>query len=144
MTGQMAANLPPSVVLSSKSTSWSLLGFAPSPATSWSVALSAAIPTSLNSSTALTVTAPPPPQSGIQLYVDRQIFPSSPLMVSIVSETSAPPDLSAIGITFNPWSTWTPLSPNQDLDTIMLVNGSSLFSYTVPDDINGESLLDHA
>lgn len=134
----MAASLPPSVILSSRATSWSLLGFAPQQATTWSLALSSAVPSSLNSSTAVTVTAPPPPQAGIQLYVDRQLFPFSPLLSSIVSETPSPPDLSTLGINLKLWSTWTPLSPNQDLDMIMLVNGSKSFSYMVPDNVNGE------
>ena len=133
----MAASLPPSVVLASKSTSWSLLSFAPSPATSWALALSDGIPASLNSSTALAITAPPPPQSGIQLYVDRLLFASSPLLALVLSQTPAPPDLTSIGISFVPWSNWTTLNPSQDLDTIRLLNGSSSFSYTVPNDVHG-------
>ena len=137
MTGQMAANLSPSVVLASKSSSWSLLSFAPSQATTWAIALSDAIPASLNSSTAITATAPPPPQLGIQLYVDKQLFPSSPLLTLVTSTTPAPPDLTSLGISFVPWSNWTTLSPSQDLDTIRLLNGSSPFAYTVPDNVNG-------
>lgn len=137
MTSQMAASLPPSVILASKSSSWSLLGFAPAPATSWALSLSDAIPSSLNSSTAVVAFAPPPPQLGIQLHVDQLLFTSSPLMSLVVSQTPAPPDLTSLGISFEPWSNWTTLSPSQDLDIIMLLNGSTSFSYTVPDNVNG-------